>query len=55
MDEDFEFYEEGNEMLDEEFVNGFLVCYDVYLLVFVVLIIVVNGMELVLVVCKKKL
>lgn len=55
MDEDFEFYEEGNETLDEEFVNGFSARYDVYPLVLAVLIIVANGTALALVVRKKKL
>lgn len=55
MDEDFEFYEEGNETLDEEFVHGFSARYDVYPLVLAVLIIVANGTALALVVRKKKL
>ena len=55
MDEDFEFYEEENETLDEEFVNGFSARYDVYPLVLAVLIIVANGTALALVVRNKKL
>ena len=55
MDEDLEFYEEGNETFDEEFVNGFSARYDVYPVVLAVLIIFANGTALALVVSKKKL
>ncbi|XP_020618673.1 D(5)-like dopamine receptor [Orbicella faveolata] len=55
MDEDSEFYGEGNETLDDEFVNGFSAHYDVYPVVLAVLIIVANGTALALVVRKKKL
>ena len=55
MDDDLEFYEEGNETLDEEFVNGFSARYDVYPVILAVLIIVANGTALTLVVRKMKL
>lgn len=56
MDEDLEYYEEGNETFeDEEFVNGFSSRYDVYPVVLAVLIIVANGTALALVARKKKL
>lgn len=55
MDEDLEYSDEGNETMDEEFVNGFSARYDVYPIVIAVLIVLANGTALILVARKKKL
>lgn len=54
MVSDLEFKDDGNEMMEEELMNGFFVYFDIYFVIVVVLIVIVNVIVLILIFCRKK-